>query len=159
VVEGSVSAVGGRPAAGATVNVWQAGDDGLYDVQRPESNETTLRARFTTDAAGQFHFWSVQPKFYSVPVDGPVGEFLKATRRKPFRPAHLHFRVSADTCEPLVTHLFVAGDKYLDSDAVFGVKHSLIADYHREPAGLAPGGRKLDAPWRRLRYDFTLKSA
>src|SRR5262249_10656451 len=114
LVEGSVSAVGGRPAAGATVNVWQAGDDGLYDVQRPESNETTLRARFTTDSAGRFHFWSVQPKFYSVPVDGPVGVLLRATRRKPFRPAHLHFKVSADRCAPLVTHLFVAGDKYLD---------------------------------------------
>jgi hydroxyquinol 1,2-dioxygenase len=86
-----------------------------------------------------------------------VGELLRATERHPYRPAHVHFMIAAPGYEELVTHVFVAGDPYLDSDAVFGVKQSLIADYTHCPPGIAPDGTRMDAPWRHLTYDFGLK--
>ena len=88
-----------------------------------------LRARFHTDAQGRYRFWSIKPSFYPVPDDGPVGEMLRATKRHPWRPAHLHFRIQAPGYQTLVTHVFRNGDPYLDSDAVFGVRESLIADW------------------------------
>lgn len=158
-VEGTVKAPDGAPLSGATIDVWQAGADGLYDVQRPELKDMTLRARLKSDKKGRFNFWTVQPVFYSIPTDGPVGDMLKAAKRHSFRPAHVHFMVSKPGYETLVTHVFADGDKYLDSDAVFGVKNSLVADFSREKPGAEAGGRKMDQPWRRLRYDFGLKPA
>lgn len=159
LVEGSVRATDGRPLSGACVDVWQADDDGYYDVQRPDLDGATLRARFRTDAEGRFHFWSIMPSYYPIPDDGPVGEMLKATARHPNRPAHVHFMIAAEGCETLITHVFAADSPYLDGDAVFGVKNSLIADFTREPAGTAPDGRGIGTSWRRLRYDFGLKAA
>lgn len=157
LVEGAVAAAGGGPLAGAVVDIWHSDKDGFYDVQNPEG-ETTGRARFRADAQGRFHFWTIQPAFYPIPDDGPVGDMLKATKRHPFRPAHVHFMISAPGYETLVTHVFVEGDPYLGSDAVFGVKRSLIRAFTHEPPGTAPDGRRMDAAWRRLRYDFGLKS-
>ena len=156
-VEGSVAAAGGAPLANAVVDIWQSDDEGYYDVQRPEVEEPTLRARFRTDAQGRFSFWSIMPKFYPIPEDGPVGEMLRATNRHPNRPAHVHFMISASGYETLITHVFANDSSYLDSDAVFGVKEALIREFMREAPGSAPGGRQIDRPWRRLSYDFGLK--
>jgi hydroxyquinol 1,2-dioxygenase len=156
-VEGSVSSAGGGPVAGAVVDVWHSDKDGFYDVQRPELEEPTLRARFRTDAQGRFRFRSIMPEHYPIPYDGPVGEMLKATARHPYRPAHVHFMISAPGYETLVTHIFAEGDPYLDSDAVFAVKSSLIRDFTHEPSGTVSDGQRMDRPWRRLSYDFGLE--
>ena len=128
-VEGRVTGPDGEPIPGADVDVWQANEDGFYDVQQPGVQpELNLRGLFTADADGRFHFRSVVPRHYPIPADGPVGEMLAATGRHPYRPAHLHFIVSAPGYLPVTTHAFVAGSPYLDSDAVFGVKESLVRE-------------------------------
>jgi len=158
LVTGSVSTVDGRPLADAIVDVWHSDDDGYYDVQQlDEIGDLAMRARFHTDANGRFHFWSIKPAAYPIPHDGPVGEMLEAQGRHPWRPAHVHFMISAPGFEQLVTHVFVAGDKYLDSDVVFGVKDSLIREFVRCPPGPAPDGRIVDAEYFHLGYDFGLK--
>lgn len=157
--EGTVRAPGGEPLANSIVDVWQSDADGFYDVQYPDRKEAGLRARLRTDADGRFCFWSVMPTSYPIPYDGPVGDMLKATNRHPYRPAHLHFLIAAEGYEALITHLFVDGDRYLDSDAVFGVKKSLIRTYTREEPGLAPDGRKMASDWYHLSNDFRLKAA
>jgi hydroxyquinol 1,2-dioxygenase len=158
-VSGQVTSAGDGPIAGALVDIWHSDADGFYDVQRPEGEAPELRARFRTDAQGRFHFWTIAPTAYPVPTDGPVGRMLEATGRHPMRPAHVHFMIEAPGHETLVTHVFAAGDPYLDSDAVFGVKDALIREFTTEGPGAAPDGRMLDAPWRALRYDFALKPA
>jgi hydroxyquinol 1,2-dioxygenase len=146
VVSGTVRGPRGEPVAGAAIDVWEAGGDGFYDVQKPEG--TNLRARLRSDAQGRFHFRCVKPSSYPVPHDGPVGRLLVACGRHPMRPGHLHFMFEAPGYEKLVTHLFVKGDKYLDSDAVFGVKDSLIVNFRKNAAGEAE-----------CKYDFVLKPA
>ncbi|MBV8318366.1 MAG: intradiol ring-cleavage dioxygenase [Acetobacteraceae bacterium] len=156
-VEGTVSSASGERLAGAVVDIWHSDKDGFYDVQKSGA-EHFGRARFRTDAEGRFWFWTIQPAFYPIPDDGPVGDMLKATNRHPYRPAHVHFMISEPGYETLVTHVFVEGDPYLGSDAVFGVKQSLICEFKHEPAGTtAPDGRRMDTAWRHLSYDFGLK--
>lgn len=157
LVEGEVVSAGGTILPGATVEVWAADTEGFYDVQRPELEGHALRATFQTDAQGRFHFWTVMPAFYPIPDDGPVGQLLAATGRHPFRPAHVHFMVSAPGHEQLVTHIFADDSPYLDSDAVFGVKNSLIERFATHGPSTAPDGRKMEAPWRSLRRTFGLK--
>lgn len=158
LVEGRViSAASGSPLPGARVEVWAADADGFYDVQRPELEGYTLRATFEADGQGRFHFWTVMPAFYPIPDDGPVGEMLRATGRHPFRPAHVHFMISAPGHEQLVTHIFADDSPYLDSDAVFGVKESLVERFDSHGPGTAPDGREMDAPWRSLSRDFGMK--
>jgi len=158
--EGSIASADGAPLAGATVDVWQSDDDGFYDVQAPDPSKLSLRGRFKTDAEGRYRFWSIVPAFYPIPNDGPVGEMLVATARHPFRPAHVHFMIRAPGFETLVTHVFVPGDRYLDSDAVFGVKNSLVGDFIEKPAGTkAPDGREMTTSWKHLTYNFGLKRA
>jgi hydroxyquinol 1,2-dioxygenase len=155
--EGTVSSADGQPLPYAILDVWQSDTDGYYDLQHTDFDEPTLRGRFRADARGYFYFWSILPSAYPIPHDGPVGQMLVATNRHPWRPAHLHFMISAAGHEKLITHVFVQGDRYLDSDAVFGVKNSLIREYLKERPGIAPDGKKIDGPWRRLKYDFRLK--
>ena len=155
-IDGTILSEDGRPVANAIVDVWHSDAEGFYDVQLPQLEEPTLRARFHTDAQGRFRFWTILPRYYPIPYDGTVGEMLKATERHPYRPAHVHFMIMAPGHERLVTHLFVSGDQYLDSDAVFAVKNSLIRDFTREAPGIAPDGRKMDMPWRKLHNDFVL---
>jgi hydroxyquinol 1,2-dioxygenase len=156
-VEGTVRSSDGRPIADAIVDTWHSDADGFYDVQLPELPEPALRGRFRSDAQGRFHFWSIVPRFYPIPDDGPVGKMLDATARHPFRPAHVHFMISAPDHETLVTHVFAADSPYLDSDAVFGVKNSLIREFTHERAGTGPDGRLMQRGWRKLSYDFGLK--
>ena len=158
-VEGFVLSATLTPIANAIVDIWQAESEGFYDVQRTELPGSTLRGRFRTDREGRFHFWSIMPTSYPVPQDGTAGELLRATARHPYRPAHLHFLIAAEEHETLVTHLFVDGDPYLNSDAVFGVKESLIRNFTKEEPGAAPDGRTMDRPWRKLTSTFRLKGA
>jgi hydroxyquinol 1,2-dioxygenase len=124
--------VDGEPVAGARVDVWQADDEGFYDVQYSDLDEPRGRGYFESDGDGRVEFWSVKPEAYPIPADGPVGELLQAGGRGPMRPAHVHFKVAADGYQTLITHVFVEGDEYLDSDAVFGVRNALIAPFVRD---------------------------
>jgi hydroxyquinol 1,2-dioxygenase len=156
-IEGTVSAAGGEPLPGATIEVWHSDKDGYYDVQRyDEGGGVTMRGRFSADAGGRFRLWSIVPSFYPIPNDGPVGDMLRAQGRHPYRPAHVHFMISAPGFETLVTHVFIDGDKYLDSDVVFGVKDSLIRKLERRPAGSEGDGHVVDRPYAVMAYDFVL---
>ncbi len=155
-VFGRVLDVGGKPIAGATIDVWQTDGEGFYDVQRPGGNESYARGKFTTAADGRYGFRTVKPVSYPVPTDGPVGKMLLRMGRHPYRPAHVHAIVSAPGYEKVATHLFVEGDAYLDSDAVFGVKHSLVVDFKPHLEGPTPDGGKSAAPYFTAEYDFKL---
>ena len=154
-VSGTVRGTGGEPVAGARIEVWEADEDGFYDVQY-EGHRTAGRGWLSSGPAGEFRFWSVRPAPYPIPEDGPVGDLLKAAGRGPMRPAHLHFKVDAPGYRTLITHFFVAGDPYLDRDAVFGVKDSLVVEFTEQPAGTGPGGRQLDGPWSSMTHDIVL---
>lgn len=159
-ISGRVSDPDGRPIAGAVIDTWHSDDDGYYDVQKlDEHGHFAMRARFRTDADGRFHYRTIKPAAYPIPHDGPVGRMLEAQGRHPWRPAHVHFMIAAPGYETLVTHVFEAGDQYLDSDSVFGVKQSLIREWPRHPAGTAPDGTAVDQPFATLTYDFGLKPA
>ncbi|MFI4926076.1 MAG: intradiol ring-cleavage dioxygenase [Burkholderiales bacterium] len=133
-VSGTVCSSDGQPLPGAVIEVWQADAEGHYDVQ-VEGAGHRARGVFRSDANGRFAFRTVVPQAYPIPDDGPVGELLRAGGRHPWRPAHLHFMVDAPGHELLVTHVFRSDDAYLDSDAVFGVRQSLVADWHVQPDG------------------------
>jgi hydroxyquinol 1,2-dioxygenase len=156
---GRVLTVSGTPIPGAQLDVWQADAEGFYDVQRPQLHEMRLRGKFRTDAQGRFWFWTVRPTEYPIPTDGPVGQMLLNMGRHPYRPAHIHTIVTAPGYEPVTTHVFVEGDRYLDSDAVFGVKDSLIVDFVRHEPGTAPDGTRMNRPYFTVQYDFGLKAA
>ena len=147
-VRGRVRRTDGTPVAGATVDVWQSDDDGLYDVQRPGLDQAQARGVLTSGADGGFWFRSIAPVPYPIPTDGPVGALLRATGRSAWRPAHLHFLIAAEGCQTLITHVFRSGDPYLQSDPVFGVRQSLVADWVAE----ADGSVSLD-------FDFVLPPA
>ena len=154
LVEGTVRTLAGVAISGATVDTWHSDTEGYYDIQH--DGHTYMRARFTTDDEGRFRFWSIVPSSYAIPADGPIGEMLEAQGRHPYRPAHVHFMIRVGGYRPLVTHLFVAGDEYLGSDAVFAVKESLICELERHPAGTAVDGTTFGEPYARLEYDFVL---
>lgn len=148
LVQARVTDTEGRPVADAVVDVWQADADGLYDVQRPElTDQRRARGVLRTGSDGDVSFWTVVPVAYAIPTDGPVGQMLEATGRHPWRPAHVHFKVSAPGFRTLVTHVFRADDEYLDADAVFGVRSSLIGNFVAHEAGQAPDGRALPEPY------------
>lgn len=157
LVSGHVTGPDGEPLAGSTVDVWQTNEDGFYDVQQPDEQPAgNLRGIFTTDDEGRFRFRSVVPRYYPIPDDGPVGRLLAATARHPYRPAHLHFIASAEGHRSVTTHVFVADSPYLDSDAVFGVKDSLVREVSEvdDPELAARVG--LANPFRTLTFDLSL---
>ena len=145
----------GWPIGGASIDLWHARDDGFYDVQLP-GDEPDLRGVFKTDPQGRFSFRTILPRYYPVPTDGPVGKMLKAAGRHPYRPAHIHFIVSADGHQTLTTHLFVEGDPYLESDAVFGVKDSLIKTFAKHDDPREARERGVDGPFYTVEHDFVL---
>jgi hydroxyquinol 1,2-dioxygenase len=154
-VRGCVKGLDGKPVAGALIDVWQADGDGFYDVQLPTAT-LNARGRLRAQADGRYWFKSVWPTHYSIPVDGPVGDMMRAGNRHPFRPAHLHFMIQAPGYERLITHVFRHDDPYLDSDAVFGVRSSLIGEWKEQAPGVGPDGVKHDKPYYALEFDFVL---
>jgi hydroxyquinol 1,2-dioxygenase len=153
---GRVTDTTGQPIAHCTLDVWSGDADGFYDLQKGAEAPMELRARFHTDAQGQYRFWSIRPSCYPVPDDGPVGVMLRKMGRHPFRPGHMHTMLTAEGHETLVTHLFVADSPYLDSDAVFGVRNSLIVPFQAHPAGTAPDGTPMSEPYHVANFDFCL---
>lgn len=144
-VQGRVAGQDRTPLAGARLDVWQTSPEGLYDVQNRSIPRGHLRGAFMTDPNGTYCFETVVPHSYPIPTDGPVGDLLAAQGRHPYRPAHIHFMIRTPGYRPLVTHLFMDRDPYLDSDAVFGVKPELIVRPQAGPSGRAE-----------LRFDFGL---
>ena len=157
VVRGRILDTEGNPVEGARIDVWQANDEGFYDVQQkglqPDFN---LRGVFTTGPDGAYWFKAVKPKFYPIPDDGPVGRLLRQLGRHPYRPAHLHYIITAEGFDPLTTHIFDPDDPYIGSDAVFGVKESLLADFRNvdDPVRVAEMG--FDGPYWDVTFDFVL---
>jgi catechol 1,2-dioxygenase len=145
-VRGKVRSSTGKPIAGALVDVWQTAPNGFYYSQDPSQAEFNLTGRFRTESDGSYRFISLRPHSYPIPSDGPVGDMLKATRRNIYRPAHIHFRVSAPGHREIVTELYTRGDPYIDSDPVFGVKETLEVTYVPGPNGT------------QLEYDFDLQA-
>ncbi|MDX3098579.1 dioxygenase [Streptomyces sp. ME19-03-3] len=158
VVTGRVVSVDGTPLPGATVDVWQADEHGFYDVQQPgEQPQGNGRGLFETDAEGRFRFRTVVPAHYPIPTDGPVGELLNATERHPYRPAHIHFIADAAGYQPVTTHVFVQDSPYLESDAVFAVKKSLVQAFTEvdDPELAARYG--VTSPFRLANFDIVLQ--
>lgn len=149
--EGRVVDLDGAPVEGACIDVWSDNEEGFYDVQQPDIQpKWNNRGRFITGADGAYSFVGIKPVRYPIPDDGPVGQMLGRLDRHPYRPAHMHFLVTAPDFQKLVTHIFVAGDPYLESDAVFGVKQSLVVDFHKIESE--------HADWR-AGFDFVLTHA
>jgi catechol 1,2-dioxygenase len=155
VVTGRVVSVDGSVLPGAKLDVWQANDQGFYDVQqRDVQPRQNGRGLFTADDNGEFWFRTIVPSHYPIPTDGPVGELLIATGRHAFRPAHIHFIVTAAGHRPLTTHIFVAGSQYIESDTVFAVKKSLVAEFTEVTDAEAAAKWDVPVPFRHA--DFTI---
>ncbi|EPD66961.1 MULTISPECIES: intradiol ring-cleavage dioxygenase [Streptomyces] len=158
VVSGRVLSRDGTPLPGALLDVWQADGNGFYDVQRPDVQPPgNGRGLFTADAEGRFWFRTCVPSPYPIPTDGPVGGLLRATGRHPYRPAHIHFIATAAGHTPVTTHIFVAGSDYLDSDAVFAVKPSLVQDFAETDDPALAGEFGVANPFRHARFDLVLE--
>lgn len=156
---GTVRDEAGNPVAGAHVDTWHSDGNGFYDVQQAEklNHKFAMRALLTTDRDGRFWYRSIVPRYYPVPTDGPCGEILRAANRSSMRPEHIHFWFHADGFEPLITMLFRDADPYLERDAVFGVKHTLVAEFVQHEAGeTAPDGSTMDEPFQTVEWTFTL---
>ena len=157
LIRGHVRDVDGKPIEGATLDVWQANEEGFYDVQQkgiqPEFN---LRGLFRTGPDGSYWFRAVKPKYYPIPHDGPVGQLLDDLGRHPNRPAHLHFILKADGFQPLITHIFDPDDPYINSDAVFGVKKSLLAELKRVTDPERARQLEFAGDFWEIEYDFVL---
>jgi hydroxyquinol 1,2-dioxygenase len=154
---GRVLSADGRPLENARLDIWSGDGEGNYDMQIPGEAGMKARGRIRTDAEGRYWFRSIRPTFYPVPTDGPVGRMLRKMARHPYRPGHIHMIVSAPGHLPVTTHLFVAGSQYLDSDAVFGMKESLVVQFERHPQGMGPDGERMDTPFYTVNYDFRLR--
>jgi catechol 1,2-dioxygenase len=159
VVTGRVVSVDGSPLPGATLDVWQANDQGFYDVQQPDGQpRANGRGLFTADGGGEFWFRTIVPSYYPIPTDGPVGELLIATGRHAFRPAHIHFIVTAPGHRDLTTHIFVAGSEYIESDTVFAVKKSLVVDFEEvTDADRAEKWNVAVVPFRHADFDIVMQ--
>jgi len=157
IVSGTVVDENGKPIEGAMLDVWQANSEGFYDVQQKGTQpDMNLRGRFVTGADGRYWFRTSKPLFYPIPHDGPVGALLRNLGRHPYRPAHIHFIVSAPGFQPIVTHLFDKDDPYLASDVVFGVKDSLVCDINQHDDAKAAAEVGLQNPFWSLQHEFKL---
>jgi protocatechuate 3,4-dioxygenase beta subunit len=159
VVSGVVRGPDGKPIPGALLDIWQTASNGMYDVQDPSQPPFNLRGRFHARDDGSYRFVTVRPACYPVPDDGPVGRLLRATERHPWRAAHIHAIVSADGYRPVTTHIFDADSDYLDSDAVFGVKDSLIRPFVRHDDSAEAARLGVPAPYFTVDHDFVLSPA
>jgi hydroxyquinol 1,2-dioxygenase len=146
----------GRPIEAAEVDVWHSSPEGFYEQQDPKQAHMNLRGKFTTDADGAFSFRSVKPAGYPIPIDGPAGDFVRATRRHHYRPAHLHFLIYKPGFKTLISQIYVNDDERLDSDVQFGVTKALIGNYVRHDNGRAPAP-DVEPPWYSLDYTFPME--
>jgi protocatechuate 3,4-dioxygenase beta subunit len=157
LIKGVISSLDGQVISGAKIDVWQANDEGFYDVQQkgiqPDFN---LRGVFRTGEDGEYYFRGVKPKFYPIPDDGPIGNMLDKLGRHPNRPAHLHYIISAEGFQSLTTHIFDPDDEFINSDAVFGVKQSLMAEFKliEDPSKFAEAG--FESPYYEVIHNFVL---
>jgi hydroxyquinol 1,2-dioxygenase len=155
-VSGTVRDLDGKPIGGAVLDVWQADPEGAYEAQL-EVDEARLRAKYAAREDGSYCVRTVGPKGYAIPMDGPVGDLIARTAISHFRPAHVHFLLTADGYQPLITHLFQEGAQYLDTDVVFGTKAELVVAFEPRDPGPTPDGGHSDEPWLEARYDFVLQ--
>jgi hydroxyquinol 1,2-dioxygenase len=149
-VYGRVMDSNGYPIAHASIEVWQPDENGFYDLQKQDPNEMELRGRFFSDEAGRYHFRTIKPCGYKIPMDGPVGDLVRAQGRHGWRPAHIHFLVGAPGHREVITALYMAGDEHIDSDTVFGATEALITDPKLDNAD-SPFG-----PLPSIQFDFSL---
>jgi len=156
-VNARVRDTAGRPIEGAEVDVWHSSPEGFYEQQDPKQAHMNLRGKFTTDANGAFGFRSVKPAGYPIPIDGPAGDFVRATNRHHYRPAHLHFLIYKPGFKTLISQIYVNDDERLDSDVQFGVTRALIGDYVRHDNGRAPAP-DVEPPWYSLDYTFPMEA-
>jgi hydroxyquinol 1,2-dioxygenase len=156
-VTGTVHGVKGEPVSGAVLDLWQTDGDGLYEAQRPEIEGPWMRGLYRSQPDGSYLIRTVAPIAYTIPMDGTVGELMNRTNLSHMRPAHIHFALDAPGYHGLVTHLFQSGDKWIEHDAVYGVKEPLIVDFKKMPAGSkAPSGELMNEPFYVVTYDFVL---
>jgi catechol 1,2-dioxygenase len=158
-MHGRVLATNGNPIANVEIDVWQNGPDRLYAVQDPSAPHDHLRGKFHTEHDGRYALMAVRPTPYPIPDDGPVGEMLRATRRQSWRPAHIHVAVSAPGFQTLVTHIFDSDSDFLDTDAVFAVKPSLIKTFVQRDATDPRRPQGINEPWLSTEVDFVLAAA
>ena len=157
-VRGKVTGLSGEPVAGAMLDLWQTDGEGLYESQRPEIEGAWMRGLYRTQADGSYLIRTVAPVSYTIPMDGTIGELMNRTNMSHMRPAHIHFAINAPGHHGLVTHLFQAGDEWIDDDAVYGVKEPLIVAFEKMPAGSkAPSGELMNEPFYVVHYDFVLE--
>lgn len=155
-ISGTIKGLDGQPVKGARIDVWQSDEQGFYDVQYADLMQSQARARLYSRDDGSFDFKSILAVPYPIPSDGPVGKLLDITGRHPWRPAHLHFMIVAPGYQNLITHVFRAGDPYLDSDAVFGVRSTLVTDWKKHEAGNTPDGNVAHTDFYTVEYSFVL---
>jgi protocatechuate 3,4-dioxygenase beta subunit len=155
IVHAEIADRDGLPVAGAEVDIWHSSPEGLYENQDPKQAEMNLRGRFVTDDAGRFHFRSVKPAGYPIPIDGPVGELVRVTRRHHYRPSHLHFMIYKPGFKTMISQIYVPDDEHIDSDVQFGVTRALLGNYVRHDEPAAELG--FTAPWYSLNQHFTLE--
>ena len=159
VMTGTVRSLDGQPIPNAVVDVWQPDGEGVYEAQKPGLDGSYLRGVYRTDQDGRYVIRTVAPIGYTIPLDGPVGDLVTRMAISPFRPAHVHFDVSADGFASVITHIFRNGDKYLDTDVVFAVKDRLIVDFVEQKPGTAPNGEQMTTPYLTATFDFILAPA
>jgi hydroxyquinol 1,2-dioxygenase len=152
VVYGNITDNDGKPLANALIQVWQTSERGLYDLQERHGESMDMRGNFMTGPDGTYHFRSVRPLGYSIPMDGPVGDMVKLQNRHGMRPSHIHCLIGAEGYRELVTALYFGDDPNIDSDTVFGVSQALVVDAVNDPASPIPG-------MRAVHYDFRLAKA
>jgi hydroxyquinol 1,2-dioxygenase len=158
LLRGRVLAPDGSPISNAKVEIWQSDSEGFYDLQMQDAEGSALRGVFHTDVGGHYMVRTIKPSFYPIPNDGPVGQMLAAMGRHPYRPAHIHFMISAEGYQPVTTELFVGGDPYLDSDAVFGVRESLIVPFVRNDSKEIAQGLNISVPFYTVDFNFVLEA-
>lgn len=159
LLRGRVLGADGAPLAGALLDFWQTDADGKYSQALPDKPEFNLRCRMRTDAQGRYALQTVKPRYYSVPYDGPVGDLLRAGARHALRPSHFHVLVTAPGHRPLVTELFAEDDPYIDADAVFGVRSTLVLHFERRDDAAAAAPYEVEAPFYDVAFDFCLGTA
>jgi len=155
-VAGTVRGLGGEPVGGAILDLWQTDGEGLYEEQR-RTAEPWMRGIYRSKPDGSYSIRTVAPISYTIPMDGPIGEFFGRTTMSHMRPAHIHFAISAPGYHGVVTHLFQKGDEYIENDVVYGVKAPLVVEFVKRPPGKAPNGDTVDTEFYEIKYDFVLE--